>query len=472
MTLSLLIHHITSSKHIMSLREKNKFNYIAYIILLLLVASCSGKQTLRGVFNKNLTPYEKYAAKLKDAKLNETALGQEWLQAGQKALQDSITVSLPFKETGYFSAEEPRALGYRISAKRGERIVVNLEVRAREQVQVFMDLFEAPALQTEEPRHVANADTADTTLRYEVDEELQHILRVQPELLRSGQYTVTIQSEPTLAFPVQGKTSRNISSIWGDPRDGGARLHEGVDIFAARGTPALAATEGVVTRVNVTPRGGKVVWVSDINRRQNLYYAHLDSQLVAPGQRVQIGDTLGLIGNTGNAITTKPHLHFGIYRSGRGATNPYPYLYESAAEVPDVTIDAALVGNWVRVAANAANIRMQPSTQSAIYATLPQHTPLQVTGGASDWYRVALPNGTEAYIAGSLVEATTKPVSHDKLAVATDLLDEAHPLAAPKDSLSAGSSVAVLGDYNGFKLVRNDAGEMGWINSGGSESAR
>ena len=456
----------------MILRDKHKFIYIAYSILLLLAASCSSKQTLRGVFNKNLTPYEKYAAKLKDAKLDETALGQEWLQAGEKALQDSITVSLPFKETGYFAAEEPRALGYRIAAKRGERIVVNLEVQAREQVQMFMDLFEAPAAPSEEPSRVASADTAHSTLHYEVDEDLQHILRVQPELLRSGQYTITIQAEPTLAFPVQGKSSRNISSIWGDPRDGGARLHEGVDIFAARGTPALAAAEGIVTRVNETPRGGKVVWVSDIGRRQNLYYAHLDSQLVSPGQRVQTGDTLGLIGNTGNAITTKPHLHFGIYRSGRGATDPFPYLYEPVEKVPDVTIDAALVGNWARVAAKAANIRRQPSTQSAIYATLPQHTPLLVTGGASDWYRVALPNGTEAYIAGSLVEAAAKPISREKLAVATDLLDEAHPLAAPKDSLSAGSSVAVLGDYNGFKLVRNEAGDMGWINAAGPVSAR
>ena len=454
----------------MTIQDKNRFIYIGYILLLLLMASCSGKQTLRGVFSKNLTPHERYAAKLKDSGLDQTALGQEWLQAGKEALQDSISVSLPFKETGYFSAAEPRALAYRFDAKEGERIVVNLEMQAREQVQVFMDLFEAPESPTEEARHVTSADTTATMLRYEVEEDLSHILRVQPELLRSGQYTVTIQSEPTLAFPVEGKTSRNISSIWGDPRDGGARRHEGVDIFAPRGTPAIASAEGVVTRVNVTPRGGKVVWVSDISRRQNLYYAHLDSQLVTPGQRVQIGDTLGLIGNTGNAITTKPHLHFGIYRSGRGATNPYSYLHDSGENVPAIQIDTALVGNWVRVAVEAANVRLQPSTKSGIYGTLPRHTPLHVTGGAADWYRVALPNGSEAYIAGSLVEATRKPVTFEKLATETDLLDEAHPLAAAKDSLSAGSSIAVLGDYNGFKLVRNEAGELGWINSAGPVS--
>ncbi|WP_161888219.1 peptidoglycan DD-metalloendopeptidase family protein [Pontibacter russatus] len=456
----------------MTIQDKNRFIYIGYILLLLLAAGCSGKQTLRGVFSKNLTPHEKYAAKLKETGLDQTALGQEWLQAGQAALQDSITVSLPFKETGYFSAAEPRALAYRFDAREGERIVVNLEMQAREQVLVFMDLFGAPETPTEEARRVASADTTATSLSHEVDDDLPHILRVQPELLRSGQYTVTIQSEPTLAFPVEGKSSRHIASIWGDPRDGGARLHEGVDIFAPRGTPAIASTEGVITRVNVTPRGGKVVWLSDISRRQNLYYAHLDSQLVAPGQRVQIGDTLGLIGNTGNAITTAPHLHFGIYRSGRGATNPYPYLHDSGEAVPAIAVDTTLLANWVRVAVKAANIRLQPSTKSAIYATLPQHTPLQVTGAAADWYRVALPSGTEAYIAGSLVEAATNPVTYEKLATAADLLDEAHPLAAPKDSLSAGSSVAVLGGYNGFKLVRNERGELGWINTAGPVSLR
>ncbi|MDX5422006.1 MAG: peptidoglycan DD-metalloendopeptidase family protein [Hymenobacteraceae bacterium] len=333
-------------------------------------------------------------------------------------------------------------------------------------------MFEAPQRATGTPTHVASADTAANTLAYEVEEDQPHILRVQPELLRSGQYTLTIQAEPTLAFPVEGKSSRNISSVWGDARDGGARSHEGIDIFARRGTPAIAATEGVVSRVGNTPRGGKVVWLTDLNRRQSLYYAHLDSQLVAQGQRVQVGDTIGLIGNTGNARTTGPHLHFGIYRFGRGATNPHPYVHEPSQPAPPVKIDAANVGNWVRVSSRAANVRLQPSTKSGVYRTLPQHTPLQVTGGTSNWYRVQLPNGSEAYIASSLVEATTKPVKYEKLAKETDLLDEAHPMAAAKDSLAAGSQVAVLGSYNGFRFIRHDDGQTGWIQTDRTLSVR
>ncbi|WP_114780622.1 M23 family metallopeptidase [Botryobacter ruber] len=439
-------------------------HYLCFFLLMIIAASCGGKQTLRGVFQRQ-SPYDRYVASLKEAKLDETALGQDWLNAGQKALHDSISVTLPFKETGYFAADRPRALGYKLDAKEGERLVVNLELHAKEPVRVFMDLFEAPADATASPKRVAYADTAAQQLQYEVDETTQHILRLQPELLRSGQYTVTIQVQPTLAFPIPNKTSRHIASIWGDPRDGGARRHEGVDIFAPRGTPVVAATAGVVTRVSTTPRGGNVIWLSDLSRRQSLYYAHLDSQLVAPGQRVAAGDTLGLVGNTGNAITTAPHLHFGIYRFGQGATNPFPYLHQPKESPAPVTIDAAQVGNWVRVSARQANIRLQPSGNSKVAATLPRHTPLQVTGGSGSWYRVQLPDSSEAYIASSVVEAATEPVKSRKLEKTSELLAEAHATAAAKEKLTAGTDVTVLGTFNQFDFVKTATGETGWIHA-------
>ncbi|WP_241739050.1 M23 family metallopeptidase [Pontibacter beigongshangensis] len=430
--------------------------------MIVVVAGCGSQKTLRGVFKKE-TPYERYASSLRDANLDQTALGQEWLAAGNRALQDSITVTLPFKETGYFAAGKPRALGYRVQAQQGERLVIDLELRAKETTAVFMDLFEAPANRSDQPKHVATADTTAVRLIYEVNDDRPHILRLQPELLRSAQYTISIQVQPTLAFPVPGKSSRNISSIWGDPRDAGARRHEGVDVFAPRGTPVIASVDGIVTRVGTNTRGGNVVWLSDARRRYNLYYAHLDRQLVAPGQRVTVGDTLGLVGNTGNAITTAPHLHFGIYLAGRGATNPYPYLHQPAQAAPAVQVNLAHVGNWVRVSARQANIRLQPSTKTGVYTTLPRHTPLQVTGGSGTWYRILLPNGAQGYIAASLVEATSKPVRHKELAAASALLDEAHPQAAPKDSMTAGSPIAVLGIYEGFELVQTEGGEIGWL---------
>ncbi len=437
--------------------------FLLYHFLLLLIAGCGGPQSLKQALRKQ-TPYERYASSLENAKLNETALGKAWLEAGEKALRDSLTVTLPFKETGYFAAETPKAASYRFEVKRGQKIVVNLETKSREEMRVFVDLFKVkPAL-----KHVSYLDTSSTVLEYEVEDDLLHQLRVQPELLRSGQYTLTIKSQPTLAFPVPSKKNRGIDSYWGDPRDAGSRNHEGIDIFAPRGTPVVASVDGIVSRVGTNRLGGNVVWLSDTKNRQNLYYAHLDKQLVSTGQRVSVGDTLGLVGNTGNAKGTTPHLHFGIYRSGKGATDPFPYVHMPSQTPANITADLDKLGGWLRISSKLANVRLLPSTKGAVYMSLPQHTPLQVLGATGSWYRIVLPNGVEAYVATSVVEGISKAVRYETLAAETELLDEAHPMAAPKDSLAAGSSLAVLATFNNYRLVRNDSGTTGWIYSGTS----
>ena len=99
-----------------------------------------------------------------------------------------------------------------------------------------------------------------------------------------------------------------------------------MDIFAPRGTPALAAIDGYVSRVGTNNLGGNVIFLSDQSHGINLYYAHLDSFNVAQGKRVHLGDTLGFVGNTGNARTTGTHLHFGIYESGTRAIDPLPFI--------------------------------------------------------------------------------------------------------------------------------------------------
>ena len=154
------------------------------------------------------------------------------------------------------------------------------------------------------------------------------MVRLQPELLRGGRYALTQHALASLRFPVLGKDSRAVSSGFGAARDGGQREHHGIDILAPRGTPVLSAADGVVTSVAVTDIGGKVVWVSDPARDLSLYYAHLDSQGVSTGTRVRAGDVLGTVGNTGNARTTVPHLHFGIYHRREGPIDPIPYVHE------------------------------------------------------------------------------------------------------------------------------------------------
>lgn len=129
-----------------------------------------------------------------------------------------------------------------------------------------------------------------------------------------------------LGIPVEGVTARQIQDTWGAARSEG-RIHQGVDIFAKRGTPVLSSTVGIVSQIGTNNLGGKVVWVLGPNSSRH-YYAHLDNyaENIAEGDWVDVGEVIGYVGNTGNAQSTPPHLHYGIYLSGQGAVNPYPYL--------------------------------------------------------------------------------------------------------------------------------------------------
>ncbi len=131
-----------------------------------------------------------------------------------------------------------------------------------------------------------------------------------------------------LPVPVYGVPLSQIADTWGAARSEG-RTHEGVDIFAGRGTPVFSSTVGYVTRVGFGERGGNFVFVTGPGNMR-YYYAHFDR--VADGMRVGTAVTtdtvLGFVGTTGNAETTPPHLHMGMYQRPGGAINPYPLLVD------------------------------------------------------------------------------------------------------------------------------------------------
>lgn len=128
-----------------------------------------------------------------------------------------------------------------------------------------------------------------------------------------------------LPVPVAGVRARDVADTFGAPR-GRDRRHEGVDIFAPRGTAVLSATRGVVTAVREGGLGGRQVWVLGPGRQRH-YYAHLQawSPGLAEGDLVEAGQPLGQVGDSGNARGTPPHLHYGIYGAA-GAIDPLPLL--------------------------------------------------------------------------------------------------------------------------------------------------
>jgi len=134
-----------------------------------------------------------------------------------------------------------------------------------------------------------------------------------------------------LPMPVPAVAAGQIADTWGAAR-GGDRRHEGVDIFAPRGTPVVSATRGVVSAVRESGLGGKQVWVIGPGMERH-YYAHLDdwAEGLADRQVLQAGATLGYVGDSGNARGTPPHLHYGIY-GRQGALDPLPRLRAGSPE--------------------------------------------------------------------------------------------------------------------------------------------
>jgi peptidoglycan LD-endopeptidase LytH len=433
-----------------------------FLLILLFLASCGGKQAVKTIFQKR-TPYEAYEHSLREAKLDRTALGQAWLQAGQRALHDSVRVTLPFQETAYFRSDKPTAGSYSFLARQGELIDIKVTTRTQQDIKLFIDLFELSNEMPHETKHVAAADTTSLNLEYRVDDDLVHLVRVQPELLKSGSYTITIVTRPSLSFPVKGKDSRAIQSYWGAERDAGARRHEGVDIFAPRGTPVLAGAKGIITRVNTTPIGGKVVWLSDLSEGQNLYYAHLDSQLVQPGQQVNTGDTLGLIGNTGSAKTTVPHLHFGIYSYGRGAVDPFPFINDIRQKPTPVQVSEDQLGKWGRTAKNNITLRLTPHAKAPVVTTLAKNTALQITGGSGNWYRVQLPNGLVGYLPENNLESITKPLRTEILKIDQEIIELPDAQAPPIALVKKDTTLAVVAVYQVYQLVKLSDGTYGWL---------
>jgi murein DD-endopeptidase MepM/ murein hydrolase activator NlpD len=134
-----------------------------------------------------------------------------------------------------------------------------------------------------------------------------------------------------LIFPLLGPYP-GFFDTFGAPRPG-VSWHHGDDLFAAKGKPVVAVADGVVFSVGWQRLGGHRLWLMD-KAGDDFYYAHLSrySRLAVDGRVVQAGQTLGYVGNSGDAEQTPPHLHFEIHPASLlrlgydGAVDPTRYL--------------------------------------------------------------------------------------------------------------------------------------------------
>lgn len=279
-----------------------------------------------------VSPRTVYAFRLQAAGLADSALARRWRNAVERAGADPGRFTTRYATSGDFAADTIEAHVYQTTLERGERFEVRLQRDAN--CQDCRD-----ALYASIERRTADSDTENdwSTVRtlaadgrietLVADRDGDYRVVLQPELAGAVRYQIALARGGSLSFPVENAGQRDIGSRFGAPRDGGSRQHHGVDIFAERGTPVTAVAAGRV-RTGTGGIGGNHVWLSSgmlgIGGAR-YYYAHLDEFAVDSGTRVQTGDVIGYVGNTGNARTTPPHLHFGIY-TGFGPVDPAPFL--------------------------------------------------------------------------------------------------------------------------------------------------
>ena len=334
---------------------------------------------------------------------NDTTAFAEWNSSFLDSKKDSLEVELPYVETGSFTQNLIRTHSYNLELNKGRIFYAEILTDSIAQ-RVFLDFYRISNDSTQNLKNIKSNEEGERYLSQSIDETGWYKLIVQPEIDASTNYSLRIYSQPEFGFPVLGRDNTAIQSFWGAVREGGKRSHEGVDIFADRGTPVLAVTEGRISSTRNRGLGGKQVWQRNGLMGSSLYYAHLDSILVKTGQKVQLGDTLGLVGNTGNARTTKPHLHFGIYEGYKGAIDPLPFIQKTEIPVYAEKLPDFEEGR-VEVRSSLANLRSQPSIEGTKLGEAKRNEVLTVFGQTDKWVLVQNQDGLKAYIHQSLIQS-------------------------------------------------------------------
>ena len=101
------------------------------------------------------------------------------------------------------------------------------------------------------------------------------------------------------------------------------RMHNGMDFTAPTGTPIYASGNGKVIRAARSASYGNVVYIEHGYGYKTIY-AHMSKIIAKRGQRVNRGDLIGYVGNTGRSAA--PHLHYEVHKNNR-PVNPIYYYY-------------------------------------------------------------------------------------------------------------------------------------------------
>jgi hypothetical protein len=181
---------------------------------------------------------------------------------------------------------------------------------------------------------------------------------------------------PRLIFPIVGPVA--FQDDWGDARWQGS--HEGTDIMAPRGTVEVAAEPGKIKFWTTSASAGCMLYLYGKSGTTYLYI-HLNNDLtkgndnrgacvpgvaytkgLRNGAQVEAGQPVGYVGNSGDADSTPPHLHFEVHPNDGGAVNPYPYLRKAERLIfgtsMKTTVTLTVTGTVTRAATGQLTLKV------------------------------------------------------------------------------------------------------------------
>ena len=200
---------------------------------------------------------------------------------------------------------------------------VTLDEKRAEADEILQELV---AKGEEYEQMLEESENAQSKLMAEIAQKEKELSKAQYEekLAAAAAAGNAPPSNATWQCPVPYYTLTSPFGMRVHPVLGYARMHNGIDLACAQGTPIYATRAGTVT-VASYQAGGAGNYVS-INHGDGFssIYMHMTHYIVYAGQQVAKGQVIGYVGSTG--ISTGPHLHFGIAYAGT-YVNPLAYIY-------------------------------------------------------------------------------------------------------------------------------------------------
>lgn len=386
---------------------------------------------------------------------------KDWESQALQSLSESLPVELPYSEQWLLSKPETQVITFDVTLMQGRILEIFNQRQPTAIGGIFIEIFERIG---DRHRIVASASPADTQLRWPVTRTGTYRIRAQSIPESIGAFALSLEERFAFEFPVATDSPNSVQSFFGVARDGGRRKHHGIDIFAPRHTPIVAATDGYISRVSTSTRGGLHIWQRGNDDYGNpigsLYYAHLEDTNVTAGAWVDRGTQIGTVGNSGNAISTPPHLHFGFYQRSIGPLDPLPFT-GSARHTPAALSNGHRWPAWISVDRELVNVRKGPGTEHAIETTLSRGELVSLQAASKQWLRVRTGDGTVGFLAESLAQPPVKKLTPltDSALVQVSL----NPSSPVLIELAPGTVVEQLGRFGNARLVETDTGLQGWI---------